>query len=115
MAFSEFESKRCEMLARRFVEHHRPPAHLRGKVDLGCRVNDQSVEIFEIRPSESKPASKVEEAAAKATFVRRRGVWKLYWQRADLRWHRYDPSPEVETLEEVLRIVGADDHACFFG
>ena len=95
MAFSEFESKKYEMVARQFVERRRPPAHLRDKVDLSCRVSGQSVEIFEIRQLPNEPESKIEEAVAKATYVKAKGVWKMYWQRADLRWHSYDPSPEL--------------------
>ena len=115
MAFSEFESKRYEMVARRFVERHRPPAHLRDKLDLSCRVSGQSVEIFEIRTLPNEPERKIEEAVAKATYVKAKDVWKIYWQRADLRWHRYDPSPEVDSLEEVLQIIDVDKYACFFG
>ena len=115
MAFSEFESKKYEMVARRFLEPRRPPAHLRNKIDLSCRVSGQSVEIFEIHPSPNEPQSKIETAVAKATYVKASGVWKIYWQRADLRWHRYEPSPEADSLEEVLQIVDSDKYACFFG
>jgi hypothetical protein len=51
----------------------------------------------------------------KATFVKRSGTWKMYWKRADLKWHRYEPEPEVETLEEVLAIAERDEYGCFFG
>ena len=61
------------------------------------------------------PQEKIEEAVAKATYVKATGVWKMYWWRADLRWHRYDPSPEVDSLEEGLQIVGRDEYGCFFG
>ena len=115
MAFSEFESKKYEMVARRFVKRLRPPAHLRNKIDLSSRLSGQSVEIFEIRPSPNEPAGKIEGAVAKATYVKATGVWKMYWWRADLRWHRYDPSPEVDSLEEGLQIVGRDEYGCFFG
>jgi hypothetical protein len=62
-----------------------------------------------------RPAEKIEQPVAKATYVRSRGVWKVYWQRADLRWHAYPPAPEVESLEDFLNLVHKDDHACFFG
>ena len=51
---------------------------------------------------------------ARATYVKRQSLWKVYWQRADLKWHLYEPVPEVNTLEEFLRIVEADEYACFF-
>ena len=42
-------------------------------------------------------------------------MWKVYWLRADLRWHRYDPDAEVASLDEFLAIVDRDEYACFFG
>ena len=52
---------------------------------------------------------------AKATYVKKQNVWKVYWQRADLKWHRYDPDPEVPSLQAFLDLVDRDEHACFFG
>ena len=58
---------------------------------------------------------KIEEAVAKATYVKSKKVWKVYWQRADLKWHRYDPHPEVNSIEEFLDVVERDEHCCFYG
>ena len=41
-----------------------------------------------------------ESLVAKATYVRARGVWRVFWQRRDLKWHSYEPQPEVESVEE---------------
>lgn len=115
MALSEFEEKKCEKIMRQYVEKHRPPAHLRDKVDLSFRIKGQSVEIFEIRPLWNNPSKKIEEAVAMATYVKAKKTWKIFWQRADLKWHRYDPEPEVKTLEEFIAAVERDEYACFFG
>jgi len=115
MAISEFEIKRCEKLVSAYVEKHRPPAHIRSQVDLGFRIKDQSIEIFEIRPLWNNPDKIIEEMQAKTTYVKKTKTWKVYWQRADLKWHSYQPTPEVETLEEFLALVDKDDHCCFKG
>lgn len=115
MALSEFETKKIEKTVSAFIEKRRPPAYMRDQMDLGFRVSKQSVELFEIRPLWANPAEKIEEAVAKATWVKSTQKWKIYWQRADLKWHRYDPDPEVDTLEEFLTIVDKDEYACFFG
>jgi uncharacterized protein Usg len=47
--------------------------------------------------------------------VKAQDVWRVFWQRADLKWHRYDPAPEVPSLEDFLQLVQEDKHACFFG
>lgn len=115
MGLSEFEIKRCEKIAREYVEKHRPPPHIRNEVDLSFRVKGQSVEIFEIRPMWNDPNETIEESIAKATYVKSRNIWKIFWQRADLKWHRYEPEPEVKTLEEFLEVVERDEYCCFYG
>lgn len=115
MAISEFEIKRCEKLVGAYIEKHRPPPHIRNKLDLGFRVKDQSIEIFEIRPQWNNPEKIIEEMQAKTTYVKKSKTWKVYWQRADLKWHRYQSAPEVGTLEEFLDLVDKDEHYCFRG
>jgi hypothetical protein len=115
MAFGGFEKKRVEKILGRYVEKNRPPADIRNKVDLSFRITGQSVEIFEIRPLWNNPEKKTEEPVAKATYVKSRNLWKVYWQRANLKWHRYDPAPEVARIEDFIKIIERDEYACFFG
>lgn len=115
MALSEFETKKIKKEVSAFIEKRRPPPHIRADLDLGFRVKGQSVEIFEIRPQWRNPDIKIEHAVAKASYVKTQNIWKIYWQRADLKWHSYEPNPEVSTLQEFLAIVDRDDYACFFG
>lgn len=115
MAISEFEINKCEKVAQKFMAEHRPPAHIRNEVDLGFRIENQSIEVFEIRPQWNNPSNKIEQPVAKATYVKNQKIWKVYWQRADLKWHSYEPVPTVKTLDEFFIIVGEDQYSCFFG
>jgi hypothetical protein len=115
MAFNDLETKRIEKAVREFVEKRRPPPHIRPQIDLSFRVRGQSVEIFEVRPAWHVPRETVEHAVAKATFVKTQQVWKVYWKRADSKWHAYAPAPEVATLQEFLSLADNDEHGCFFG
>lgn len=115
MALSELEIKRCEKVVGQYVENRRPPAHIRNELDLAFRIKEQSVEIFEIRPLWREPGVKIESPVAKATYVKTQGIWKIYWQRADLKWHRYDPQAEVKTIEQFLEVVERDKFGCFYG
>jgi len=115
MALSEFETKRIQKILGKYIEKNRPPEKVRDQVDLSFRISDQSVEIFEIRPVWNNPAEKIELPIAKSTYVKSRKIWKVFWQRADLKWHRYDPDPEVGSVEEFVKLVEEDDYACFFG
>jgi hypothetical protein len=115
MAFRESEARECERIVRGFVERRRPPLHIHHELDLGYRLKDQSVEIFEIRPAWDNPHEILELRVAKATYLRSRGAWRVFWKRRDLRWHRYDPQPEVHRLEDFVVLVDQDRYGCFFG
>ncbi len=115
MAISEFEIKRIEKHVGQYIESKRPAPHLRDQVDLTFRIEGQSVVVYEIREAWNRPGEKIEEFIAKATYVKKSNSWKIYWQRADLKWHSYDPDPQVDTLEEFLSILEKDEFACFWG
>ncbi|MGH6802813.1 MAG: DUF3024 domain-containing protein, partial [Methyloceanibacter sp.] len=99
-----------------FIAKRRPPPHIRPKLDFGYRISGHSVEIFEIRPVwRGEPGEKMEHSVAKATFVRTREVWRIFWMRQDLKWHGYEPAAEVGTINAFCRIVDEDKYCCFFG
>ena len=115
MAISEFEIKRVEKLVGQFVEMKRPPSHIRNELDISFRISDQSFEIFEIRPQWDDSTKKKEGPIAKATYVKTQKIWKLYWLRADLKWHSFKPFPASNSLEEILEVIEQDSHGCFWG
>ena len=116
MALAEIELARVRRALDAFMQRRRPPPHIRPKLDLGFRISGQSVEIFEIRPRwQGPPDQKHELPVAKATYVRTRGLWRVFWQRRDLKWHVYEPRPEVKSVAEFAALVSEDAHSCFFG
>ena len=115
MAFSEFEVKRYSNLVEEFISLNGPPVHIHDQLKWGYRIEGQSIIIFEIRPRWDDPEEKIESVIAKTTFVKSKQTWKIYWQRADLRWHGYKPVPEVGRLEEFLAVVKTDEYCYFFG
>lgn len=115
MALNDIQRKRVENAVAAFIQKRRPPPHVRPKLDYGFRMTGQSVELFEVRPQLDRPEVKRESSFAKATFVRTKGVWRVYWMRSDLKWHSYDPSPEVSAIADFLAVVQKDEYACFFG
>jgi len=99
----------------KFIERIRPPAHIRDQLDFIYRLEKQSVEIFEVRPLWRNPKEKTEQPVAKATFKKIQEIWKVYWHRADGKWHRYEPKAEVKTLSQFLSVIEKDEYGCFFG
>ena len=95
MAFNEIEAQRIKRVVEAYGQKKRPPPHIRPKLDIGFRIDRQSVEIFEMRPAWRRPEEILEHSVAKATFVRTRGVWKVFWLRADLKWHNGEDAQKV--------------------
>lgn len=115
MGFSEFEIKKYEMILNEYIESIRPPVEIRDQLDISFRIDKQSVYLFEIRPEYQNPSKTMEIEVAKSTYVRTQNLWKIFWMRADLKWHGYEPDLFVDTLEEVLAIIRDDEYACFWG
>jgi hypothetical protein len=115
MALSELDLKKAELVLARFMKKRRPPTHLRYQLDLGYRISDQSIEIYETRQDWQDPTKFRESAIAKATLVKRTGRWKIFCMRADRRWYVYQPSSDVGTLDEFVGLVDADVHGYFWG
>lgn len=115
MAFTPQERSDIEAAMADFLMRRRPPEHLRDKVDLAYRIEGQSVELFEIRPVWNDKSRKMEHPFAKTTYVRTVNRWRIFWLRADLKWHGYEPHPEAVFFEEFLAVVDEDEHGCFWG
>lgn len=114
MSLSEFELKRTNQRVAAFVEKHRLELHIRQDVDVRCRQDGQSVEIFEIRPVWNNPQERIEIPVAKATSGKTRQCWRIFWQRSDSKWHCYEASPEVRLGEKFRELVERDEYGCFF-
>nr|MBS0038246.1 DUF3024 domain-containing protein [Saprospiraceae bacterium] len=48
-------------------------------------------------------------------YVQSQNNWKVFWMRADLKWHRYSPKPTVKSIRQFFDLVDHDHNACFFG
>ena len=115
MAFSEFELKKIEKALEKFLIIRRPPPEIRCDLDLGYRISGPSIELFEIRPQWDDRSKIHEHPFAKATYIKSHKNWKIFWRRADLKWHGYEPDLTVPSIEKFLEVVNADKHGCFFG
>ena len=98
-----------------FMARRRPPVELRDRLDHGWRIEAQSVLIFSTRSLSFQPGTRIEEPIAKATFVSTTHRWKIFWMRADGKWHGYPALPEALLFEEFLREVDEDPKGCFWG
>ena len=98
-----------------FLKQRRPPIEIRDQVDIDCRIEENNVIIYEIRPQWNDKSEIIESPIAKASFNKTKKVWNLYWQKSDLKFHTYDPNPHVKDIEEFYSIVDKDAYNCFWG
>jgi len=115
MAFTKTETAHIEDAMAEFLAKNRPPEKLRAKLDIAYRIKGQSVIIYELRPIWDDSSEIIEGSVAKATYVRRESRWRIYWRRADMKWHYYYPQAEALFFEEFLALVEDDAEACFWG
>lgn len=114
MAFSQIELKRIEETVGELCRK-RSPMHLKDQVRLEYSVKGHNVVIVERRPRWNNPQEWGELPVAKLRFVRAAKQWRLYWQRADLKWHEYPGPSASKELGELVQEIDADPLACFFG
>ena len=98
-----------------YLEEVRPPEDIRSELDIGYKIEDQSVVLVEIRPIWTNPSEIREYGYAKATFIKSKNVWRIFWLPGNLKWLSYKLVPEVGTLKEFLNIVDEDKMGCFKG
>lgn len=114
MALSESERARCEKVVAEFIERRRPSPALRAKLDFGFQMQGQSIEILETRPRSDDQNKRIRYAIAKATYIRTKDIWRVYWMGRGFKWRPYRARAAVRTIEEFLAIVEEDKYGHFF-
>lgn len=99
----------------KFIAEMRPPVAKRAQLDIGYKIEAQSIFIVEIRPQWNDPTIIREFPFAKATFVRTQNHWKIFWLRSTGNWQGCSPMQEVLLLSSFTEIVKEDAHHCFWG
>ena len=114
MAISEFEIFKVEKAAKKFcLERNKnyPPDQLY----IDFKLEDQALLLFEVRPKWNDPTIKIEIMVAKFLYIKKDKIWKLYWQRQNMKWQYYEENGSNTHLEPLLKLVWDDANACFWG
>ena len=114
MALSEIQLAGVEKRLSEYCDSKVPP-HVRDKVRLCFRINNNEVVLYEERPYFKDPNEWIEVSIAKFRYIKSRRVWRLYCQFRDLRWHQYEPLDEAPDFETLLGEVDADPTCIFWG
>jgi hypothetical protein len=112
MAFSEFEIAKYKKIMDEYMEKVRPNEETRKQIDICYKFDNQSIIIFELRNINNKV---IESPIAKAKYVKTEDRWQILWQRADMKWHIYEPKSGVKTLNGFIKVIEKDEYGCFWG
>ena len=69
MAFTKEQITEIKKATAKYLFYNRPPLKVREQLDFGCRIEGQSVYLFEIRPRWDKAEEKTETPIAKTTYI----------------------------------------------
>jgi len=114
VAFGELERKRIDKVVGGLCRRRTRP-ELAHELRFDYLIEGHSVILFEERPDWQNPAERMRSVFAKLRLVRAGGLWTLYWQRADLKWHAYRPVAPTPDLTALLEVLDRDEHRAFFG
>lgn len=114
MAFSELELKCIDKTVGALCRRITKPQHA-DQLHFVYHVDAHRVSIYEERPPWDGRGEWMRHGVARLRYVRKTDCWKLYWMRADLKWHVYDPDPMPRDLESLVAVVDEDKHCAFFG
>ena len=114
MAFSEFELKQIDKTVGALCRQ-KSPRQYADQLRFTYDVEGHRVSIYEERPPWQGPGEWTRHGVARFRYVRSTGRWTLYWMRADLKWHFYDPEAPLNDLESLVALVEEDRYGAFFG
>lgn len=96
------------------IESIRPPEDIRNQLDIGYSFINNSLILFEIRPSFMDENKIMNIEFAKARYYKSKEIWKIYRKRANNNWELYQIQ-EVSNIDSFFKIVKEDKLGCFFG
>jgi len=114
MSFNDIELQRIKNEVGGLCSR-RSPTHLKNKLRFEYEIEKQNVIIYEIRPIWNNPNEFIKSPPAKLTYVISQKIWKLYWQRANMKWVKYEPKGSAQDLSDLVQEIDNDNYACFFG
>lgn len=98
-----------------YISKVRPRIEIRHQIDINYEIEGQSIILNEIRPFWNDPSQITINGYAKATYVKSKNLWKIFWKRANNNWDSYQPNPTVIELKQFLKQVDEDKFGCFKG
>jgi len=114
VAFSEFELARIGKIVGGLC-HRRSPPELKDQLSVEYEIKLHDVVIIEKRSRWDGSPGHTKTDVAKIKLVRTVNEWRLFWMRADLRWHSYQPLASSRYMEDLVDEVDADPYGCFWG
>jgi hypothetical protein len=113
MALSEFTKKLVENRLAWFCRE-KTPLYYRSRIRLGFKIEEDSVTIFEQRPTFADPNRWMGLDVAQFRWNERAKTWSLFYRDRESNWRAYYLNPKAD-FEILLREVDDDPVEVFWG
>ena len=100
MAFDARQLEHIRALLDPFCAAHSPEEH-RDQLRMTYSIDGHAVTLFEERPDWRGSGEWMRSEIARFRYYRSRDEWQLYWMRADMKWHLYEPAAPVFVHRKV--------------
>jgi hypothetical protein len=114
LAFTELELRRIDKTVGELCRRMSPP-QLADQLRVVYDIDGDSVSIWEERPPWRGHGAWTRRGIAKLRNIRSRATWTLYWMRADLKWHLFEPVAPAKDLDALVKVVDENPYGAFFG
>lgn len=114
VAFTELERRRIDKTVGELCRRLSPPQYVQ-ELRLVYDIEDDSVALWEERSPWRGEGEWSHQGIAKFRYARARQTWSLYWMRADLKWHVFEPAAPTNDLAALVAIVAENRSGAFFG
>jgi Protein of unknown function (DUF3024) len=115
MPIPEIQIRAALAKAGALIEKRRPKPEIRHLVDMKAELKKQELVLYEVRPRYDDGSKTHANPVAKAKWIDAQGRWRLYWMRADLKWHLYEPGQHLEDISSIIDEIDRDPFGCFWG
>ena len=107
MALSEFEAYRLQVLLQRFCRS--VPVDIRSLVSFSYEIDEDepSFQLNMVRHSPYLERS-ITHPFARAVYDASSRSWMLYGMGGNGHWTRHEPLEPLDTVDQVLAVIGAD-------
>ena len=114
MPFNDIEKQRIKKIIGGFCQE-KIPDHQRCQIKLFYEIRGYEVRIIESRPHFLNSHLWTDTPIARLHYDPDTLAWRLYWMRANGKWHKYPDFELTNNLKSLIGVIAEDRYRVFWG